>query len=145
MEHPQQIEKALNDIAFIDDQLRQRRQAIRKIELDVTLDIAGARGEDGKLICTNEKQREGAIAKMLEESSDYRELGKGVGELERDRAALMARLERLRLEVRLEILEAEQRNHLAALKVADSIYFARTTNGTFRPARMEPPDIEMPF
>jgi hypothetical protein len=142
MNYPLEIEAALVELSEIDEQLRAKRSSIRSLELDVTLDACGAKDENGKLILTNDRQREGAVARMLSEREDYTELGKGLANLERERRILEARLERLRLEVKLEILAAEQRNALANLRVADSLFYART-NGA--PYRMEQQEIEMPF
>ena len=100
------------------------------LELQITLDVTTAKDpESGKLLLTNEKQREAAIATTLAESEEYAELATELGNLEQDRLRLQARLERLRMEFRVEMLEAEQRNHLAALKVADAIYHARSGGG----------------
>jgi hypothetical protein len=145
MEYPLEIEKALLSLAEIDDQLKARRAAIRTLELDTTLDACSAKDEKGKPILSNETMREAAISKMLEEKEEYADLGRQVAGLERDRITVNARLERLRLELKLHILEAEQRNHIAALKVADSIYFARTANGAYRPYSIDTQEIEMPF
>lgn len=141
MEYPQQIEATFLEIALIDEELKQRRNAVRTIELEVTFDVTSAKDENGKLILTNEKQREGAIAKMLAEHEGYNQLAKQLSNLEHDRVVCQARLERLRMELKLHILEAEQRNYLAALKVADSIYHARQ-NGSMV---IVEPEIELPF
>ena len=61
----------------------------------------------------------------LAENRGISEIATELGNLEQDRMKLQARLERLRMEFKVEMLEAEQRNHLAALKVADAIYHAR--------------------
>ena len=137
MNYPQEIEAALLELANIDDQLKARRSSIRNLELEVTLDACGAKDEQGKLILTNDKQREGAVARMLSERDDYNGLAREVGNIERERRILEARLERLRMEFKLEVLAAEQRNALSALKVADAIYFARTV----RPEQ----EVELPF
>jgi molecular chaperone GrpE (heat shock protein) len=96
------------------------------LELQITLDVTTAKDPTtGKLLLTNEKQRDAAIAQALADESEYAELAEQLSNLEQDRLRLQARLERLRMEFKVEMLEAEQRNHLAALKVADAIYYAR--------------------
>ena len=137
MNYPIEIEEALLQLAAIDDQLKTQRGSIRSLELEVTLDACGAKDENGKLILTNDRQREGAVARMLAERDDYNDLGRGVSNLERERRILEARLERLRMEFKLEVLAAEHRNYLAAMKTADAIFYART-------ARPEP-EVELPF
>jgi hypothetical protein len=123
---PEEIENTFLELAAFDERIKQRRSRVRSLELQITLDVTTAKDpETGKLLLTNEKQREAAIATTLAESEEYAELATELGNLEQDRLRLQARLERLRMEFKVEMLEAEQRNHLAALKVADAIYSAR--------------------
>jgi hypothetical protein len=138
---PEEIENTFLELAAFDERIKQRRSRVRSLELQITLDVTTAKDpETGKLLLTNEKQREAAIASTLAESEEYAELATELGNLEQDRLLLQARLERLRMEFRVEMLEAEQRNHLAALKVADSIWAARN----YQLPRAEP-EIELPF
>ena len=70
---------------------------MRALELQIILDVTTAKDpETGKLLLTNEKQREAAIATTLAES-EIRELATELGDLEQDRLRLQARLERLRM------------------------------------------------
>src|SRR4029077_13775429 len=113
------------ELAATDERIRRRRAEIRSLELDITLDATTAKDEHGKLILSNEMQRKAAIEKMLVEKTEYAEYAEELSGLEQDRIKLQARLERLRLELKLHILECEQNNAIAALKVADAIYHAR--------------------
>jgi transcription initiation factor TFIIIB Brf1 subunit/transcription initiation factor TFIIB len=139
MNLPEEIENTFLELAAFDERIKSRRARVRSIELQITLDVTTAKDGNGKLLLTNEKQREAAIASTLAESEEYAELATELGNLEQDRLRLQARLERLRMEFRVEMLEAEQRNHLAALKVADSIFHARFN------APSHEPEIELPF
>jgi hypothetical protein len=128
MNLPEEIENTFLELAAFDERIKSKRAKVRSIELQITLDVTTAKDGNGKLLLTNEKQREAAIASTLAESEEYAELATELSNLEQDRLRLQARLERLRMEFKVEMLEAEQRNHLAALKVADAIYAARHDN-----------------
>lgn len=143
MNLPEEIENTYLELAAVRERMKGKRTRVRSLELQIAFDVTTAKDESGKLILTNEKQREAAIAKMLAESQDYVGMAKELGNDEQDETHLMARLERLRMEFKVEMLEAEQRNHLAALKVADAIYAART-NGAYQLPQIEP-EIELPF
>ena len=140
MNLPEEIENTFLELAAFDERIKSRRARVRSIELQIQLEVTTLQDGNGKLLLTNEKQREGAIAKALAESEEYAELATELGNLEQDRLRLQARLERLRMEFRVEMLEAEQRNHLAALKVADAIYAARN----YQLPQPEP-EVELPF
>jgi predicted aminopeptidase len=153
---PQQIEAAMLRLIDIDEERNSKEAFLRKIESKVTLDLTGAKDDKGKLILTNDKQREAAIAEYLEANEDFRKLYAERRTLDRERAALLATLERLRIEVKLHILECEQRNAIAALKVADAIWNARQTPDVPTPAMVKAsivpfrngaaePEIDMPF
>jgi molecular chaperone GrpE (heat shock protein) len=144
MNLPEEIENTFLELAAFDERIKARRARVRSLELQITLDVTTAKDpETGKLLLTNEKQREAAIANQLADSVEYDELATELGNLEQDRLRLQARLERLRMEFRVEMLEAEQRNALAVLKVADALYAARTSSGYPLPRRE--PEIELPF
>jgi hypothetical protein len=142
MNLPEEIENTFLELAAFDERIKSRRARVRSIELQITLDVTTAKDPTtGKLLLSNDKQRESAVASALTEDSEYAEIAEQLSNLEQDRLRLQARLERLRMEFKVEMLEAEQRNYLAALKVADAIYAARFN--------MPPPpyeaEIELPF
>jgi hypothetical protein len=144
MNLPEEIEATFLHIAAMDEQLKVLRSSIRTVEIDITLDVVGARDDRGKPVLSNEMLREAAVAKTLAENERYANLAREVSTVEQERLKFQAKLERLRMEFRLHVLDCEQRNALSALRVADSIYFARTTNGSFKPFAIEP-EIELPF
>jgi hypothetical protein len=135
---PKEIEDCYLELAATDEQIRRRRLEVRSLELDITLDATTAKDANGKLLLSNEMQRKAAIEKMLAEKTEYADYAESISNLEQDRIKLQARLERLRLELKLHILECEQNNAIAALKVADAIYAARH-DGQF------PQEVELPF
>jgi hypothetical protein len=128
MNHPALIETAQLELADIEEQLKIERTRCRAIELDKALDALNAKDDKGKPVLTNDKMRDAAVGKLLEEDDAYRDVARNIGQLERQKLVGIAKLERLRMEFRVEMLEAEQRNALACLKVADAIYAARHDN-----------------
>jgi predicted aminopeptidase len=137
----------------IDEERNSKEAFLRKIQSRVTLDLTGAKDDKGKLILTNDKQREAAIAEYLEANEDFRKLYAEQRTLDRERSALQATLERLRIEVKYELEAARQRNLMAELKVADAIFEARTAtprkSGAVVPFAVingaAEPEIDMPF
>ena len=143
MKLPEEIEDTFLELASFDERAKAKRSKLRALEIQITLDVTTAKDPTtGKLLLSNEKQRDAAIASTLAESQEYSEIATELGNLEQDRLRLQARLERLRMEFRVEMLEAEQRNALAVLKVADSIWAARH-NSQFATATQE--EVTLPF
>jgi hypothetical protein len=124
-ELPKEIEATYLELASFEDRITAKDTKLRALVLEKTLEVTTLQGPDGKLLLTNDKQRDGAIAKALAESPEYAEIAEELGNLKQDRLRLQARLERLRMEFRELMIDAEHRNALAALKVADAIYSAR--------------------
>jgi hypothetical protein len=138
LNYPEEIEGCVLELAACNEQIRRRRLEIRSLEIDIAAEATTAKGPDGKLLLSNETQRKAAIEKMLVETTEYAEYAETLGNLEQDKVKLEARLERRRLEAKLHILECEQNNAIAAMKVADAIYNARH-NDQF------PQEVELPF
>jgi hypothetical protein len=148
MNLPEEIENTFLELAAFDERIKTRRARVRSIELQITLDVTTAKDPTtGKLLLSNEKQREAAIASTLAESEEYAELATELGNLEQDRLRLQARLERLRMEFKVEMQAAEHRNNLEALKVADSIFFARHSRSEplVNGAALVEDEIQLPF
>jgi hypothetical protein len=151
--YPERIEAAMLRRIDIDDELASKGLAMRATELAVTLDVCGAKDDKGKLILTNDKQREAAVSEMLSGNEDFKRLYGQVRDLERERKVVDATLERLRLESKYELEAARQRNLMAELKVADAIFEARTARPASVGAAIPFPlingaaesDIDMPF
>jgi hypothetical protein len=144
--YPERIEAALLEIFDVKRKLGDRRASMRSLEINVTVHHSTAKDPTtGKLLLTNETQRTSAIAKHLEEDEDYRAQLSEVRDLELQLAQAEASLERLRMEFRVHMLDAERNNAIAALKVADSIFYARHTPvAGFINGRSEP-EVELPF
>ena len=122
---PQQIEDAMLRQIDIDEDINSKESIVRKIEMRVTLDFTGAKDDKGKLILTNDKQREAAIAEYLEANEDFRKLYAEVKTLKRERLVLLARLETLRIEVKYDLSGRESRNLADAIYLTDIRWNAR--------------------
>ena len=122
---PQQIEDAMLRQIDIDEDINSKESILRKIEMRVTLDLTGAKDDKGKLILTNDKQREAAIAEYLEANEDFRKLYAEVKTLKRERLVLLARLETLRIEVKYDLSGRESRNLADAIYLTDIRWNAR--------------------
>ena len=109
----------------IDEDINSKESILRKIEMRVTLDLTGAKDDKGKLILTNDKQREAAIAEYLEANEDFRKLYAEVKTLKRERLVLLARLETLRIEVKYDLSGRESRNLADAIYLTDIRWNAR--------------------
>ena len=68
MNLPEEIEATFLHIAAMDEQLKVLRSSIRTVEIDITLDVVGARDDRGKPVLSNEMLREAAVAKTLAEN-----------------------------------------------------------------------------
>ncbi len=134
-ELPKEIESTYLELAAVKERARVKRSRVRSLELQITLEACSAKDEAGKPILKNEREREAAIATML---AEFKEVATELSGDESDETHLMARLERLRMEFKVEMLESEQRNALALMKAADAWYTARHNLHV-------PPEIELPF
>ena len=95
-EHPQKIEE-----------LQTVREEIGSKEALMTLDIVTARDEGGKPLYSNESLRAAALTLAKEQSEELNELKNREKTLEQTRGESFARLERLRLEFKLFLLDRE--------------------------------------
>lgn len=146
MDYPERIEAALLEIFDVKRKLMDRRAAMRSLEISITVTATTAKDpQTGKLLLTNETQRTAAIAKNLEEDEDYRKQLTEVRDLELQLAQAEASLERLRMEFRVHMLDYERNNSIAALRVADSIFFARHTPVAGFINGGAEPEVELPF
>ena len=147
--YPDRLREALQKIAGCRDALKDKRGLLHSLEVNITATITTQKDPtSGKLLLSNETQRTAAVRKSVDDDDDCRTLAAEIRDLERQLVDAEIEAECLRHEIRYDLLECEQRNHLAALKVADSIYFARFT--AIQPApytngHTEPDEIQLPF
>jgi hypothetical protein len=139
MNYPEEIEGCYLEIAATREQIKRRRSKIRALEIDIAAEATTAKGPDGKLLLSNESMRKAAIEKMTVESEEYPVLAEELGNLEKDEDKLVARLDRLRSEFKVWLLDREEQVHLTAIHAIDAIFAARQENHQF------PEEVEMPF
>jgi hypothetical protein len=133
---PREIEATLLRIAGLDEEINGKRAALKRLESRATLELTGAKDDKGKLVLTNDKQREAAIAEYLECNEEFLKLYREVKAAEAERAGVVAGLERLRIEVKFELLALEGRNLADGLRLADAIWHARQGADAFSPEKV---------
>lgn len=80
---------------------------MNEIEIIETLDIAATKTGEGKPLYSNETTRTAALALRLLGNGDYTDLKEALARAERKRQELTARLERLRGEFKLALVERQ--------------------------------------
>ena len=106
-EHPQKIEELQIELSRATSELQTIREEIGGREALLTLDVVTAKDETGKPLYSNESLRAAALILAKEQSAEINELKTREKSLEQTRSELFARLERLRLEFKLFLLDRE--------------------------------------
>lgn len=106
-EHPQKIEELQIELARVNTELQTIRDEIAGKEALLTLDVVTAKDETGKPLYSNESLRAAALTLAKEQSPELNELKTREKNLDQIRSELYARLERLRLEFKLFLLDQE--------------------------------------
>lgn len=106
-EHPRKIEELQIEIARVGGELETVRGEIGRREALITLDVVTARDEGGKPLYSNESLRTAALTLAKEQSEELNDFKIRERTLEQTRSELFARLERLRLEFKLFLLDEE--------------------------------------
>lgn len=104
-EHPEKIEQTSLEIAGLNERLQTLREQIGRQEALMTLEIVTAKDDLGKPLYPNESLRNAALVLSKDQSDELQNLINEEREIERSRAELYARLERLRLEFKLFLLD----------------------------------------
>lgn len=104
-EHPEKIEQISLEIAGLNEKLQSLRDQIGNQEALMTLEIVTAKDEQGKPLYPNESLRNAALVLSKHQSEELQSLISEEREIDRRRAASFARLERLRLEFKLFLLD----------------------------------------
>ena len=79
----------------------------------VALDLTAAKDDKGKLILTNDKQREAAVAEYLGQDEAFLKLYGELKRLQREKLEVQASLERTRIEIKYDLLKRESENLVA--------------------------------
>jgi hypothetical protein len=87
--------------------LEQRRELASLHAAEIKLEIITAKNEVGKPVHSNESARECAIVETLARDEAYQQLVEEVDQAERLKIELAAKLERLRSEYRISLIEHE--------------------------------------
>ena len=106
-EHPQKIEELQIELTRVTTELQTIREEIGGKEALLVLDVVTAKDETGKLLYSNESLRNAALILAKEQSAELNELKNREKFLEQTRSELFARLERLRSEFKLFLLDRE--------------------------------------
>ena len=106
--HPEKIEKALQNITDLNIKIEQQREQIGLVEAEVTIEINAARDEASKPLYSNDTTRRAAYSLKLAENPKYAELNELLQLFDQQRQYKHAELERLRLEFKLLLLDREE-------------------------------------
>ncbi len=105
--YPQQIEKVSLDLAETMAQAATQRERVAEIEAILTLEIANAKTPEGKPLYSNEAMRSAELVLRLRDNEDATEIKQSLGRADEKRARLLARLEHLRGEFKLHLLDRQ--------------------------------------
>ena len=106
--HPRMIAEAASSLAQINHQLTDLRHRVAVIEHEATVKILQATNEAGRPTYSNETARTTAQQEILFASEEWRKLYQRIADLEQDRAETIARLEQLRNEFKLLLLDRQE-------------------------------------
>jgi predicted nucleic acid-binding Zn-ribbon protein len=107
-EHPQKIEELQLQIADLNRDLDDVREKVATREALMTIEIVTARDETGKPLYSNESMRAAAVTLAKNNSEELRNLWEQENNFEYKKSELFARLERLRLEFKLYLIERQE-------------------------------------
>lgn len=107
--YPQMIEAALMQLADINEQLSDTREALKDAELEAIGAAIEARGEDNRPLYSNEKAREVAAHRALKADDGYQRDKATERILERKKLEFDAQIERLRRESRVALIDYENK------------------------------------
>lgn len=122
---PLELETSLLRILAIEDELTEKMAASKRMESRVALDLTGAKDDKGKLILTNDKQREAAVAEYLGQDEAFLKLYGESKRLQREKLEVQASLERTRIEIKYDLLKRESENLVASIRLVEAIWQSR--------------------
>jgi hypothetical protein len=107
-EYPEQIENAALALHEASQQLQSVREEIGRLECQVKAEVLTAKdGASGKVLYSNDTARDCAVNKLLSEHPGYNDLKASERQIEAVKAERSARLERLRKEFEIALLDYE--------------------------------------
>ncbi len=108
MNYPEQIEATVLQLSQRTREAQDLREQVDLRESAATLEVLNARDEQGRSLYSNETARNAAIKLALSSNNNYQDLERKLTAAETERSQLLARLERLRGEFRLHLLDRQQ-------------------------------------
>jgi hypothetical protein len=106
--HPQEIELILCDVAELSARVAGIREDMRIVEMRALADVLSETSEAGKPVYSNDKQRDVALTARLFADKEYRDWQYELRTLDLERQIKLARVERLRAEWNLYLIEQQQ-------------------------------------
>jgi hypothetical protein len=106
--HPETIERLLRETADMNLGIERERESLGVIEANTQIEIATAKGEDGKPLFSNDTIRKAAFTKAISENALYVVRSQSLEELEKQRLYTQAHVERLKMKFKLYLLDREQ-------------------------------------
>lgn len=106
--HPTEIELILCDVAELSARLAGLREDMRIVEMRALAAVLAEVNEAGKPVYSNDKQRDVALTALLFADKEYRDWQFEVRTLDLERQLKLARVERLRAEWNLYLIEQQQ-------------------------------------
>lgn len=105
MSTPSKIESTLFEIALLREKIEAKKIQLEEIDDRITLEVHDATGPDGKKAFSNEKLRDIEIRRLQREDKEYWRLSGELGDASYEKDRLTARLERLRGDFKLELID----------------------------------------
>ena len=105
MSTPVKIESTLFEIGLLREKIQAKSLQMEEIDDQITLAVHSAVDGEGKKLFTNDKARDIEIRRLRREHAEYQRLQGEVSDQTYEKERLVARLERLRGEFKLELIE----------------------------------------
>ncbi|MDQ4119845.1 MAG: hypothetical protein M3209_00075 [Acidobacteriota bacterium] len=106
--HPETIERVMREIADMNVIIRRKRETLDSIEAATQLAISTEKGEDGKLLFSNETARKSVFLQRISGNPAHLQMSEKLEELEKERLYKLAHVERLKMEFKLYLLDREE-------------------------------------
>jgi hypothetical protein len=107
--YPELIEQAATDVAELTKEINAIRVEMREFEVEQLGEVLSASDEaTGKPLFTNDKQRDYALAVRITDNATYQSLRASLADKELAKGIAQAKLERLRGEFKLHLLDRQE-------------------------------------
>lgn len=106
--HPQEIAELLVKVNFQTNEIQDLRERLNLAEANLTIEIHTAKNEGGKPLFSNDELRKAEFVKQCHGNLLIHKLEKELRQKESERVYSLARIERLRLEYKMFLLDREE-------------------------------------